>query len=45
MFDEEEYGDEMDETVYRATLISDESLIKLLDSYFDKNTETSEAQN
>ena len=42
---EEEYGDEMDETVYRATLISDESLIKLLDSYFDKNTETSEAQN
>ena len=42
---EEEYGGEIEETVYRATLISDESLIKLLDSYFDKNTESTDTQN
>lgn len=35
----EEYGDEIDETVYFATLISDEEVSDLIDSYFDEKTE------
>ncbi len=37
----EEYGDEIDETVYLATLISDEEVSDLINSYFEeKNEET-----
>lgn len=35
----EEYGDEIDETVYFATLISDEEVSDLIDSYFEEKTE------
>ena len=34
---EEEYGDDMSETVYFATLISDEELIAQINAYFDKS--------
>jgi hypothetical protein len=35
----EEYGDEIDETVYLATLISDEEVSDLINSYFEKKNE------
>ncbi len=35
----EEYGDEIDETVYFATLISDEEVLSLINSYFEEKTE------
>lgn len=38
----EEYGDEIGETVYLATLISDEELTDLIDSYFEKKTAVTE---
>ena len=34
---EEEYGDDMSETVYFATLILDEELIAQINAYFDKS--------
>ena len=37
----EEYGDEIDETVYLATLISDEEVSDLINSYFEKKNEES----
>jgi hypothetical protein len=39
---EEDYGDEIGETVYSAVLISDEEMSDLLDSYFDKDSEATE---
>ena len=39
---EEEYGDEIDETVYLALLISDDEITALLDSYFDKKADVTE---
>ncbi len=39
---EEDYGDEIGETVYLAVLISDEEISNLLDSYFDKDSEVTE---
>lgn len=38
----EEYGDEIDETVYRAVLITEKETADLIDSYFNKNSETTE---
>jgi len=38
----EEYGDEIGETVYRATLISEKETADLIDSYFSGNTEITE---
>ncbi len=38
----EEYGDEIDETVYLATLISDEEMSDLINSYFENKTEETE---
>lgn len=38
----EEYGDEIEETVYRAILISDTEITDLIDSYFDDTPETTE---
>ena len=35
----EEYGDQIDETVYLATLISDEEVSDLINSYFEKKNE------
>lgn len=35
----EEYGDEIGETIYYATLISDEEVSELINSYFEKKTE------
>ncbi|MBO5968661.1 MAG: hypothetical protein J6S14_09210 [Clostridia bacterium] len=35
----EEYGDEIDETVYLATLISDEEVSDLINSYFEEKNE------
>ncbi len=35
----EEYGDDISETVYHATLIADEELSDLLNSYFEEKTE------
>ncbi|MBQ3228467.1 MAG: hypothetical protein IJB43_07780 [Clostridia bacterium] len=35
----EEYGDEIDETVYLATLIADKEVSELIDSYFEEKTE------
>ena len=35
----EEYGDQIDETVYLATLISDEEVSDLINSYFEEKTE------
>ncbi len=39
---EEEYGDEIGETVYLAVLISDDEICDILDSYFDKKSEVTE---
>lgn len=36
---EKEYGDEIEETIYLVTLISDEELADIIDSYFDKKSE------